>query len=119
MLYLNIEQLLQENLPHGSGIDCDWKVQILKNGTIKCFNSFTCYSDGMIDGYQDFYVVIKLGGDNINNTIGIYLEKICFTNSRYLAEKYDLKPYLEDLFFDVGVLESAVYNGFNLHRYIG
>lgn len=119
MLYLDIEQLLKDNLPHGSGIDCDWKIQVLKNGTIKCFNSFTCYSEGMIDGHQDFYLVVKLGGDNINNTIGLYLEKLCFTNGRYLAEKHMLKSHLDDLFFDVGVLETSVHNGFNLSRYIG
>lgn len=119
MLYLDVETMLQENLPHGSGIDCDWKIEILKNGTVKAHNSFTCYNEsGMIDGYQDFYLIIKLGGDH-HNRIGLYIENVCFSGKRYLAEKYMLRDYFESLFFDVGTLEQTVHNGFKLDRYIG
>lgn len=44
-------------LPHGSGIDSDWRIELLKNGNIHCHNAYHCMNqDGYYDGWIDFYV---------------------------------------------------------------
>lgn len=46
-------------LPHGSGIDCEWDVEVLKNGNVVFRNSYHGMNDGgFYDGWQDFSVVI-------------------------------------------------------------
>lgn len=49
---------LIEMLPHGSGIDCAWRVEPMRDG-VECFNSFHMMNEnGMYDGYADFSVKI-------------------------------------------------------------
>jgi hypothetical protein len=42
-------------LPHGSGIDSDWHVEVAQNGNVRCCNSYHAMDDnGMYCGYRDF-----------------------------------------------------------------
>jgi hypothetical protein len=46
-------------LPHGSGIDCKWHVEVSPSGNVVCSNSFHLMDEnGMYDGWQDFTVTL-------------------------------------------------------------
>ena len=113
-----------DNLPHGSGINCDWAGHMSDSGKYVYFrNSYHAMNEyGFYDGYQDFTVRIpKI--DFINFVYGSWLMSmsmtsdinteaknmwadatlsiideftIQFNNGHYLADKYMLKDYLED-----------------------
>lgn len=66
-----IARFINNVLPHGSGIDCDWQVRYCQNVKFYCSggklgkpgqyiyitNSFHCMDEnGMYDGYQDFSI---------------------------------------------------------------
>ena len=52
------EKKLNEILPHGSGIDCDWVFNEQKNYW-KCENAFHCMDEnGFYVGYADFSIII-------------------------------------------------------------
>lgn len=52
------ESELREMLPHGSGIDCDWRFEPMKDG-IRCRNSFHFMDEnGYYSGWGDFSVVL-------------------------------------------------------------
>lgn len=52
------EQLINA-LPHGSGIDCDWRIERQRNGKVHAYNSFHMMDEnGMYDGWQDFYILL-------------------------------------------------------------
>ena len=79
-------------LPHGSGIDCDWHIEIKKD-KIYLINSYHYMNEfGYYMGYIDFTAIYSIKNDNM-----LYLDKIIFhTNStgRYWIEKIDLRDYL-------------------------
>lgn len=57
----NLENEIVKALPHGSGIDCDWKVNRVDNLTFDCHNSYHAMDqNGMYCGYVDFIVRIDL-----------------------------------------------------------
>jgi hypothetical protein len=49
-----------DNLPSGSGIDCEWSGNMPKSGDYVTFgNSYHCMNEnGFYDGYQDFFIRI-------------------------------------------------------------
>lgn len=95
MNILNIDMILKDHLPSGSGFDCNWNIEQSSAGVIRAYNSYTCYSEvGCIDGYQDFYLVFKL----VN--CELHLIDFHFMNNRYLSVKYDLKQYFDHVFFE-------------------
>jgi hypothetical protein len=50
---------LAEELPHGSGIDCQWSVYRCANGVVYFHNSYHAMNEnGMYDGYYDFKVTL-------------------------------------------------------------
>lgn len=52
-------QSLQEDLPHGSGIDLDWSYYIQKNGKIVFMNSYHGMNEhGYYDDWADFKLTI-------------------------------------------------------------
>ena len=58
MLNIIAEKLMDE-LPQGSGIDCDWSYKIQKNGKIVYSNAIHCMDEnGYYDGYQDFSLIV-------------------------------------------------------------
>jgi hypothetical protein len=55
-----IYSLLEHFLPHGSGINCDWKYDLEMPHRIICSNSYHCMNEnGYYDGWIDFTVTIK------------------------------------------------------------
>lgn len=72
------EDVLKDALPHGSGIDCDWNVSTLKNGSVVAHNSYHGMNDcGMYDGWQDFTVkLFRHTADKLNPLIGPSAGKI-------------------------------------------
>ncbi len=101
----NLEEEIVKMLPHGSGIDCDWKVNQVKDLTFDCHNSYHAIDqNGCYCGYVDFIVRIDLltkdfdvevCEQDIEAIIGDYDEYIdgddVETNAPYLD---DLDEYL-------------------------
>ena len=115
-----------DNLPHGSGIDCDWAGHMPANGEYVYFrNSYHCMDEyGYYDGYQDFtlripkvdfirfvygswFMSLSMISDHVteaksmwgNASIAIIGEfTVQFNNGHYLADKHMLKGYLGDTF---------------------
>lgn len=52
-----IESVLRDILPHGSGIDCDWEFEYYDNGGIKCKNFYHAMND---NGYYVKYIPISV-----------------------------------------------------------
>ena len=85
-------EMLESDLPHGSGIDGTWNIED-KGSYIKAVNFFHCMDEhGYYDGYADFSLTIP---------------KKCLTDfkmhfhgptSQYLNRKYMLRDYLEETF---------------------
>ena len=76
-------------LPHGSGIDGDWLIVKIGN-KLYAYNSYHIMNDyGFYVGWQDFYVVMP-----VNNFSKF---KLHFQGNQYLAQRYDLRGYLEDI----------------------
>lgn len=56
-----ISEELVNALPHGSGIDCDWKVEHKEGLTFNCCNSWhSMDQNGSYCGYVDFAIAIDL-----------------------------------------------------------
>ena len=82
------------NSIHGSGIDCDYKVDENKSN-ILIHNSYHCMDEyGYYEGYCDFTVKIDKKTAKVKNIV-------FHTNSFYYRKYvYMLRDYLEQLFFD-------------------
>jgi hypothetical protein len=90
--YKLTEELLEEQLPHGSGIDCKWEIED-KGKYFKCVNAFHCMDDhGYYCRYADFTLIIPK-----KNPLDFRLH---FNGkySAYLNTRYMLRDYLEDTF---------------------
>lgn len=101
------------NLPHGSGIDCDWSGHCPSNGKYVYFrNSYHVMNEnGFYAGYQDFTVrldffdfMLLMLSDNLEHKAAAMdsMKKtftIQFNNGHYLADYYMLKEYLEDTIY--------------------
>ena len=106
--FLDLESLIIDLLPSGSGIDAKWVVQQDKIGSLYAFNSYTCYTEyGYLDAYADFYIKIKL----VNCELHITDLKFANVKAQYLNKKYMIRDYLESIFFDPSHLQNiAVCN---------
>ena len=117
---LDLEQVIITLLPTGSGFDGKWNLDQLKNGNIECKNFYTCYTEnGMVDSYADFTLTIKI----VNCELHVLKFTFNGRHSQYLAKKYDLKNYFDDLFFDVGNMQASMLynncsNDFNLSNFL-
>ena len=70
--HLTISQVeqIKEELPHGSGIDAKWEVDILRNGNIVFSNSFHNMDEsGFYNGWTDFRVIIFKYKEDILNPL--------------------------------------------------
>jgi len=97
-------EILQDILPHGSGIDCTWEIED-KGKYFKASNSFHCMNEnGYYVGYSDFSLIIpKKGWENFRlHFHGKY--------SHYLNSRFMLRDYLEDSF-------AFVLSDFSLKHY--
>ncbi len=115
-----------ENLPHGSGINCEWAGHMPDNGKYVYFrNSYHCMDEnGFYDGYQDFtfripkidfinfiygswFMSLSMISDHVTEAKNMWADAtmsiidefvIQFNNGHYLADKHVLKDYLDDTF---------------------
>lgn len=56
-----IDEWLVRVLPHGSGINCDWKISAQLNGKILASNAYHCMDEnGFYCGFADFTVKTDL-----------------------------------------------------------
>lgn len=92
---------LTKFLPHGSGINSNWEILITTRQTkIVCRNSFhTMTEHGYYDYRVSFSVTFDLEDSPVNWAQNFVLQ---FHGSRgqYYAEKYMLRVYLTDLFYE-------------------
>ena len=88
----SILSMIEQELPHGSGIDGDWYLQLTTPTRVNAFNSYHCMDEhGYYDGWVDFTVHFDLADKDVFKvTIRSDYE------NRYRAEKYGLREYLED-----------------------
>jgi len=92
-------QELKETLPHGSGINGDWKVKDMGR-YFRASNIFEPLNDaGFYDGTVYFYLTIP------KKDTGNF--KLHFTGSDYLAKKYQLRAYIEDTVANCLSIEKA------------
>ena len=108
--YLNDEvesilSMIGQELSHGSGIDCVWQIKLIDKSKVTCSNSYHCMDEnGMYDGYCDFKLHFRFDDPH-------YFRVTIASDgpSRWKAEKYMLREYLEDILSDdlsrVGVLQ--------------
>lgn len=50
---------LADSLPHGSGIDGDWHVTVLRNGDVRVDGEYHAMNDGYYDGWRSFKFFIR------------------------------------------------------------
>jgi len=96
-----ILEYIEEQLPHGSGIDYAWNIED-KGNYIKCENAYhTMNEDGFYDAIVDFSLIIPK--DKPEKFRLHFHGKV-----HYIVEKYMLRNYLEDLFalFIYDILEK-------------
>lgn len=83
---------LENNLPHGSGIDADWYVED-KGDYFRVSNSFHTMDEvGYYGDWADFFVTIPK--QNPHN----FAVRFSGPIAQRLNVRYSLRPYLEDLF---------------------
>ena len=82
---------LSECLPHGSGIDCAWRIETLQNGNVVARNSFHLMDEnGYYCGWQDFAVRLFVYKGDIGY-------KVQLTGYRHRCNAaYALRDYLAD-----------------------
>ena len=57
--YDDFLEFFVDNLPSGSGIDCEWSGNMPEFGNFVTFsNSYHCMNESGYDGYQDFFIRI-------------------------------------------------------------
>jgi hypothetical protein len=88
----SILSMIDQELSHGSGIDCEWILKLTTPTRVNARNSYHCMNeDGYYDGYVDFTVLFDLANKD-------YF-KITFASdyqSRKRVNQYMLREYLED-----------------------
>jgi len=112
-----VEHVLLAVLPHGSGIDCDWRFDWFDNGKVRAFNSFHCMNDvGMYDGYADFSIVVP-----VHQPMSAFSLAFHGATAQRKARRYDLRDYLETTIYEAMSASAApailnILYWFNMHR---
>lgn len=92
--FSDIELDIIDNLPHGSGINCDWHISKTTRGKVVCHNSYQVMNEtGFYIGYADFS--IRFGAEHPADFRLMFHGR----QSQYLAQYYQLRDYLEDTIF--------------------
>ena len=89
----DMEQILLNKLPHGSGIDCKWEFTWLVNGKLLAINAFHCMNDaGYYEGFADFTVKLNAPfGDQQDFNLSFSGDR-----AKRLNKKHMLREYLEE-----------------------
>ena len=95
----NTAEEIEKVLPHGSGIDCDWRVKHREDTTYCCYNSYHAMDgNGSYCGYISFMVVfdaltkitdVEVSQDDIDTILAGYAD--------WEGDEDDPSPYLGDL----------------------
>lgn len=89
----DIEDLLLENLPHGSGVNCKWEFDWLVNGKLVAKNAFHCMNDaGYYEGFADFSVKFHKPKSDLSEFVLVFNGD----EASYLNKKHMLRDYLEE-----------------------
>lgn len=99
---INIAEAVERVLPHGSGIDYDWQIDIRSNGDIACKNAYHRMDEyGMYDGIFPFTAIFRYNGKS-----SFFFNGLNAWGSRIAREEM-LKSYLEETVFqhDIVVFE--------------
>ena len=103
---INVAENIKKVLPHGSGIDYDWDVEIRDNGDIVCRNAFHRMDEnGCYDGIFPFTATFKRKGENT-----IHFNGLSSWGHR-VARNDMLKDYLENVLFDYYVIDAVRREG--------
>lgn len=108
----DIVNVLTYILPHGSGVDCHWEFDVLKNGNIVCYNSYHCMNqDGYYDGWVDFRVKIFRHTKDVYSVLsGTYSGKtqvihrkgdLDFTLTGDFHLRWNKYSYIKDYLWDI------------------
>ena len=92
-----IELLLGNDIPHGSGIDCSYVYTMFDN-RLTIENSFHCMNNnGYYDGYIDFKLIIPF-----DNPADFKLQFTDYKEHRNTIKKYgwSIRDYLESIYVD-------------------
>ena len=86
-----ITETLLDKLPHGSGIDYDWRFYTDNGKDLYCTNGWHYMNEnGMYDGSWDFTIIIKA---DIRDMFG----KIIFRIVGQFGKHQDIKDYLYEI----------------------
>ena len=99
--------MIEQELPHGSGIDCEWHLKLTTPTRVNAVNSYHCMNDG---GYYDGYVDFTLHFDIGNKDVFRVTFRSNYQN-RERAKRYMLREYLEDIFSET--LERVVWKDYD------
>lgn len=101
----NLTEYLENTLPSGSGINCEWEFDYLKNGNVLARNSYHCMDDnGFYCGYADFTI-----------TFHPYKALMAFTlqfngrQAQALNKRFMLRDYLEDTIYQELPVNRSIY----------
>lgn len=98
------EEVLKRNLPHGSGINCDWTFEWMTTAVI-CRNSYHCMNDnGFYEGYADFSITLHYAED-----VSDFRLKFHGYQAQRLNRKHMLREYLTETFF-YALTDEGVHN---------
>lgn len=90
-----LSNYLDNVLPHGSGINCNWEFDYQRNGKVIARNSYHCMDeDGYYCGYADFTLKFSM-----HEALTDFELEFNGKQSRYLNRKFMLRDYLEDIIY--------------------
>ena len=80
-------------LPHGSGINCDWSLEMKRDRLIASNSYHVMNENGYYVGYADFSLAMTL-----DDAGELQFDRLTFhgRDSHYLARYYSLRDYLEE-----------------------
>lgn len=87
-------EFLEENLPSGSGFDCDWIIEDIGDW-FEASSSYHCMHElGYYDGYADFSIIIPK--DNYTALKLTWRDGF----SEHMNDEYDLTDYIEETVYN-------------------
>ncbi len=96
---------LTEMLPHGSGINCKWQFEQLKNGKVIAYNSYHCMNDaGYYDGYADFKIVFS-----VHKALTAFSLHFVGAYAQRKNRQYMLRDYLEDTIYNALPDDKSIF----------
>ena len=108
----NIAKAVKKVLPHGSGIDYDWQIDIRSNGEIVCKNAYHRMDEnGFYDGVFPFTAIFRYKGKS-----SLFFNGLNAWGSRIAREEM-LKSYLEDTVFEYDIVVFEIIYKAKQHGY--